>query len=458
MSNPALAAAFQPKVLANFVNPSALPMSQGDKAGLLAQMAGIQAQKDIAQGNLGFNQQQLQQQKQQDMMKNQVDTAKLGMDAQRLSIESAKAEAEIRLTDADYKSKALEFQKSQALINAAQQGGIEGYMSALQNIDPERFATMKQKQADLTKTLVGTDRDIFQLSKDEQLQTAEQFKALGTIAQNILLAGPNAGNLYDKSVSAIRKIDPNAPSSWGKGGDDYIQAASMTTASFLDSLAKSGGMAVAAAPEEVKQGMAAQINQMVQSFDPAASARAKQAYMRGDAAGANAILNEDPDKMQKQLYKETKGAELQAAQGAATIVPAIREIGQEMLAVIDKSSDLFEMGPIVGNVSPLLSENAQLLKSLQGKMVPLMRQLLQFPASGFSEGDRKMLEDAAGGVKMDKATAKKVIEITLRGADNAEKYFKSLKEETFGKAKTDNPYAQMSDDQIKAELAKRGLK
>jgi hypothetical protein len=115
-----------------------------------------------------------------------------------------------------------------------------------------------------------------------------------------------------------------------------------------------------------------------------------------DASGK--IIAQGANPQQVTLNNELVQADvktLQDAQEAANSAQKIRALLTEAREITANTSD-FALGPIAENTrANKLSGNVQRLQQIRGLVTPLLRTMLSFPASGFSEGDRQMLVEGA---------------------------------------------------------------
>jgi type II secretory pathway pseudopilin PulG len=114
---------------------------------------------------------------------------------------------------------------------------------------------------------------------------------------------------------------------------------------------------------------------------------------------------------QKSLARADAEA-LKESRKAATSARTMEDALNDAEKIVDDTSDML-LGPIVGADIPVIgrlntkvSGNAQRIESISGLLTSLARQMLEFPASGFSEGDREMLTKMAVSPAYDKGVLK----------------------------------------------------
>ena len=186
--NPIAASLAQGQVLAPFQDASAMPITPVQQAGLNAHYAQTDATQ---QGNMlsylsEQQKAQLEAEKQAEVVRK--NSADILNNQQTQAREAAlahntmrKTDAEIRGSDADLESKRRDNFKQQLLLNASQQGGLQGYLQALEYTDPDKFLTAQKAQTDLQTAILGNAKSVYDLQGSQRDQAVKNFEAAHTI-------------------------------------------------------------------------------------------------------------------------------------------------------------------------------------------------------------------------------------------------------------------------------------
>lgn len=232
--------ALQPHVINQYTNQNAFQAAQGSPAELQyqAQMAQTrqQQQAGMIQYLAGMQQRAIDQQNANStQLTAQANAANLGVVNQR---ENAVAEANIDKTNAetagsqiDVASKAREEQKQQILLQAAQSGGLSGYMDALQSLDPDKYLDVTKKQQDITTGILGQKKSILDLQGTQRDQAVKSFSDMNKLLYAVETS-PNPQGTYKQLLPTLQQISPDSP-------DDYND--SWVTGHFLAGLNAVGG-------------------------------------------------------------------------------------------------------------------------------------------------------------------------------------------------------------------------
>lgn len=240
-----MAQAGMPKQMDSFMNPNAQQVTPALAAQLQEQYGQQQTQRDIAKGTLGLGLAQFQNTLKQQQFTNQLDTAKYGLQSKQYSLEAAKTGAELQTTDLTNKQKVLELGKQQALYQAGQQGP-DAVAAYYKTWEPDKYLNMQETKTKINTAIIGQNKDIWDLNKDQQDYAIKNYQSLGNIFQQVHMVGMSnpqaAQKMYGQSYGMIHTLDPNAPdpSSDPSKIMDYTEAGLVATGSAFSDMAKNG--------------------------------------------------------------------------------------------------------------------------------------------------------------------------------------------------------------------------
>jgi hypothetical protein len=168
------------------------------------------------------------------------------------------------------------------------------------------------------------------------------------------------------------------------------------------------------------------------------------------------ILNTTSEATSAKIKVDAEG--LKAAKSAKDEAKVLDDILNQAEATINKISD-FSQGPIAGNFSSFINSDVQVLDQLSSMAVSKMRQIMKFPAAGFSDADANRLEKSVFTKTKDKKANIMAIKI-LRDMRNqvvkaADEYESDYKKE-YG-IKEDGEKQSTASNPIEEEMRRRGL-
>lgn len=150
---------------------------------------------------------------------------------------------------------------------------------------------------------------------------------------------------------------------------------------------------------------------------------------------------------------EVSAEGLKSAQKASRMADNMEPILDDLEKVINDTSDK-NQGPIAGLWAEYVSENAQTIESKQGLITSMLRQLMEFPAAGFSDADREMLAKIGASKWKDKRPNLEAIQalrsMLKRAKQNLQDYQEEYDKE-FGTS------AKPSLNPVEEQMRKRGL-
>jgi hypothetical protein len=178
----ALAQTAQTRPVMNFTNPNAMGISPYEQGQLQVAQQSTQIQRLSALAQRNYQQQMANAAtttasadtfKAQTEATNDALTQQRGFAVDQANIE--KTNAESQGTQADVESKTRENIKQNMLLNAAQQGGLAGYMSTLQTVDPDKYLTVAKTQQDINTSLLGQQKSILDLQGAQREQAVKSY-------------------------------------------------------------------------------------------------------------------------------------------------------------------------------------------------------------------------------------------------------------------------------------------
>lgn len=190
-----------------------------------------------------------------------------------------------------------------------------------------------------------------------------------------------------------------------------------------DEIAMDGGMA----PSYNNRAMGQPVNNQGASdisridIDPRRKQMAQILASKGDYKGAIDLL-------QSPLANELAKKDAETLSEAQSVVEQAVPVRQTLDNLEEKLKQLPSpiLGPVVGRYAPYLNSDAQVFDADAKVITLLSRTLLKMPASGFSDADRKFLEDASAGTMKTKQANLEVIQGIRDRLDRAVRYTSAL--------------------------------
>lgn len=180
------------------------------------------------------------------------------------------------------------------------------------------------------------------------------------------------------------------------------------------------------------QGMNNNESQLAAQVSPDILKQARILAQSGDTAGVIKLLNQKTP-LQEELAKKDAQSLFDAQAVVEQAVP-FRDTLDRVEKTLDKVPEAL-LGRVAGYTAPYFNSDAQVLESEANTITSLSRILLKFPASGFSDPDRKFLENASIGLFKDKKANKEVIARLRSLLDRSVRYTQALEKKA---AKTGN--------------------